>query len=120
MPNDPETGTHYPAHLIDDLCDGFEVGWLTGSPLLLEGVVASAPEPLRPELFRELLAVEGEYRAKALRPITPDEARHRFAGLGPWAETVIREIFAGTGSWAAPVPQLEGAVAPSTRACVGK
>jgi serine/threonine protein kinase len=120
MPTDRETGAVHPGRLIDELCDGFEVGWLTGSPLLLEGVVASAPEPLRPELFRELLAVEGEYRAKALRPITPDEARHRFAGLGPWAETVIREIFAGTGSWAAPVPQLEGAVAPSTRACVGK
>lgn len=120
MPNDPETGTHYPAHLIDDLCDGFEAGWRTGSPLLLEGVVASAPESLRPELFRELLAVEGAYRAKALRPITPSEARDRFAGLGPWAETVIRELFAKTSSWADPTRQVASTADRASRSRVGK
>lgn len=100
-----------PGALIDALCDDFEAGWLSGRPAPLEGVVQAAPEPLRPGLFRELLAIEGEYRARAARPVTLAEARERFAALGTWTEAPIREVFAATGSWAnAPPP---GAAPPA-------
>ena len=64
----------------------------------IEDLVLAHPEPLRRAVFRELLAVELEYRAKDGRPVTPDEARVRFARLGPWAEPVVEELLA-TPSW---------------------
>ena len=118
MPNYSDSGAAHAVELIDDLCDRFEVAWLSGTPTPLEGVVSAAPEPVRPELFRELLAVEGEYRAKAQRPITLAEARERFSVLGSWAEPVIRDVFGETGSWADPAPP-GGGVRPSP-ARVGK
>lgn len=106
-----DTRDDNPGALIDALCDDFEAGWLSGRPAPLEGVVQAAPEPLRPGLFRELLAIEGEYRARARNPVTLAEARERFAGLGTWTEAPIREAFAATGSWAnAPPP---GAAPPA-------
>jgi hypothetical protein len=59
------------AELIDQLCDDFEKGWLAGQPAPLEDIVLTAPDSVRPNLFRELLAVEREYRVGA----APDRGR---------------------------------------------
>jgi serine/threonine protein kinase len=98
MPDVPDPAPA-PGPLIDELCDRFEEGWQAGTPVPLEEVVRSVPEPLRPELFRELLALEREYRAKAQRPLTVAEARERFAEFGPWTEAVIQELLSDTRSW---------------------
>jgi serine/threonine-protein kinase len=79
--------------LIDELCDQFEEGWLAGTPVPLEAVVSTVPEPVRPELFRELISVEIEYRSKVRRPVTLAEARERFADLGAWVEQTIEDVF---------------------------
>lgn len=60
----PDVRGNPPGQLIDQLCDSFEDAWLSGAPVSLESVVQSAPEAVRAQLFRELLAIEGEYRAK--------------------------------------------------------
>src|SRR6516225_3539639 len=93
------TGTIRTAKLIDRLCDEFERGWVGKSPARIEDLVPAQPEPLRPALLRELLAVERECRAKDGRPVTLDEARERFARLGPWAEPVVEELLATPASW---------------------
>lgn len=113
-----------PGALIDELCDGFEAGWLSGTPVPLEGVVRAAPEALRPRLFRELLAIEWEYRARARRPLTVAEARERFADLGTWTGSTIREILNPTASWA-DAPRAGGdtasfAPAPPPRTVIGQ
>src|SRR5262245_39305702 len=88
-----------PGDYIDRVCDRFEDGWLAARPEPLEDLVRAAPEPVRPALFRDLLAVEREYRAKAGRPVTAEEGRLRFAGLGPWAEAIVAEPLADTAAW---------------------
>jgi tRNA A-37 threonylcarbamoyl transferase component Bud32 len=88
-----------PGEYIDRVCDHFEGGWLAGRPGPLEDLVRAAPAPVRPALFRDLLAVEREYRAQAGRPVTAAEGRDRFAGLGPWAAAVVAAALADTASW---------------------
>jgi serine/threonine protein kinase len=99
MADAPNTGTICTAKLIDRLCDEFERGWVEKSPARIEDLVPAHPEPLRPVLLRELLAVERECRAKDGRPVTLDEARQRFARLGPWAEPVVEELLATPAGW---------------------
>jgi tRNA A-37 threonylcarbamoyl transferase component Bud32 len=84
MSDSPNRGITSASELIDQLCDEFEKGWLAGQPTPLEDIVLTAPDSVRPNLFRELLAVEREYRARDGRPITPEEAQRRFACLGAW------------------------------------
>ena len=94
MTDSPDTPAVDLARVLDALCDRFEDGWQAGRPPPLEDLVRDAPEPARPRLLRDLLAVEREYRAKAGRAIGEDEARDRFAPLGPWAVEVIADVFA--------------------------
>ena len=91
------TGAIREAKLIDRLCDEFELGWVGKSPAQIEELVAAHPEPLRAALFRELLAVEREYRTKDGRPVTLGESRERFVRLGRWAESVIEELLSPGG-----------------------
>lgn len=84
------------AKLIDQLCDEFEQGWVRRSPARIEDLVPVQPEPLRCVLFRELLAIELEYRAKDGRPVAHGEAHERFNRLGPWVGPVVEELFAPT------------------------
>ncbi len=109
----PDVRGNPPGQLIDQLCDSFEDAWLSGAPVSLESVVQSAPEAVRAQLFRELLAIEGEYRAKAQQPITAAEAEQRFAALGPWTAELIREILAATGSWGGAAPAATAPAAPA-------
>jgi len=77
--------------LIDGLCDRFEMEWQAGSPPILENLLQAAPEEARPELFRQLLRLECDYRQRQGRPLEPEEAWQRFRDLGTWAQTVLAE-----------------------------
>jgi hypothetical protein len=78
------------AKLIDQLCDEFEQGWVRKSPARIEDLVPVHPEPLRCVLFRELLAIELEYRAKDGHPVAHGEAHERFNRHGPWVGPSLR------------------------------
>ncbi|QJW98173.1 serine/threonine-protein kinase [Frigoriglobus tundricola] len=104
MPETSEPTSVAAGELIDRLCDEFEAGWLEHRPVPLEGVVRSAPDAVRVCLFRELLAVEREYRTRDGRPVSETEALARFAALGAWAEGVVRDVFAARESGAAGPP----------------
>src|SRR5262249_57207081 len=53
-----------PARRIDRVCDAFEAAWLAGVRPAIEQFLGDTPEPDRSALFRELLAVEVEYRVR--------------------------------------------------------
>jgi len=91
-PNDPTPAEV--ARRLDAVCDRFEEGWQAGRPAAIEELLRDAPEPVRPRLLADLLALERDYRAKAGRPLAEAEARDRFAPLGPWAEEVVADAFA--------------------------
>jgi len=88
-PNVPATLSRTLLRLIDDLCDRFESSWQLGPAPVLEEVLPLASEEARPQLFRELLRLEREYRSQQGRPLGPEEARRRFAGLGTWAVAAL-------------------------------
>src|SRR5262245_7171563 len=114
MPDTPDPGLAPPGQSVDELCDRYEDAWLAGAPFPLEDLVRSAPENLRPELFRELVRLEQEYRTKASRPLTVPEARERYAELGSWTDRVIQELFGDTAVWCqAPQPPAEAVPPPS-------
>jgi len=50
------------ARRIDAACDGFEIHWRGGRHPAIEDYLAEVPEPERPALLRELLALELELR----------------------------------------------------------
>ena len=104
MPETSEPMNVAAGELIDRLCDSFEAGWLERRPEPLEDVVRAAPDAVRAPLFRELLAVEREYRTRDRRPVSETEALDRFATLGPWAEGVVRDLFGARDNWAAAPP----------------
>lgn len=94
-----EPGTVAAGELVDRLCDEFEQGWLGGNPAPLADALRAAPAVLWPELFRELLAVESEYRGRDGRPVTVREARAVYGPLGPWAEAAIQDVLGPTKHW---------------------
>jgi hypothetical protein len=61
------------------VCDRYEAAWRVGLTPRIEDHLEDVPEPQRPALLRELLALELELRqARGERP-DPEEYRHRFA-----------------------------------------
>jgi hypothetical protein len=117
MSDTPEPGTVAAGELVDRLCDEFEQGWLGGSPVPLADALRAAPAVLWPELFRDLLAVESEYRGRDGRPVTLAEARAVYGPLGPWAEAAIQDVLGPTRHWeygrdAEPAGPLSAALAP--------
>jgi serine/threonine protein kinase len=117
MSDTPEPGTVAAGELVDRLCDEFEQGWLGGGPVPLANTLQAAPAVLWPELFRELLAVETEYRGRDGRPMTVAEARAVYGPLGPWAEAAIQDVLGTTKHWesgpeAMPAGPLSAALDP--------
>src|SRR2546423_14070867 len=84
-----------PARLIDSVCDKYEDGWQAGSPPDLGDLVRTVPESVRPDLFRELLLLECDYRRKAGRPLNPTRAREQYADLGPWVVGTLDDVLQG-------------------------
>jgi tetratricopeptide (TPR) repeat protein len=67
-----------PHRRIDAACDRFEVAWRAGGSPRIEDYLAGWPQPERPVLFWELLAVELELRWELGEEPTPDDYRARF------------------------------------------
>jgi serine/threonine protein kinase len=76
---------------IDRICNDFERSWQAGTPVPLETLLPSVPEPARPELLRELLRLEQESRLRQGKPIDTGEASRRFLPLGAWVTPILAE-----------------------------
>jgi hypothetical protein len=76
---------------IDHVCDDFEKSWQENTPVPLETLLESVPEQARPDLLRELLRLEQEYRLHNGNPLDRMEASRRFAPLGAWVAPVLAE-----------------------------
>ena len=63
---------------LDRICDQFESAWKDGKRPRIEDCLAEMPEPSRPGLLRELLALELEYRDQAGEQPTAEEYPVRF------------------------------------------
>jgi WD40 repeat protein/tRNA A-37 threonylcarbamoyl transferase component Bud32 len=93
-----------PAHLPSDLarrldkaCDAFEAAWRApagGEPPRLEDYLGDPPQPLRAPLFRELLALELNYRTRRGAAPTPDEYAARFPRFAELIPAVFQEAAA--------------------------
>jgi WD40 repeat protein/serine/threonine protein kinase len=77
------------ADRIDQVCDRFEADWKTGQRPLIEDWLDAAADFERSTLFRELLAVELEFRANAGESPEAKEYRRRFPGYRPEIELVF-------------------------------
>jgi tetratricopeptide (TPR) repeat protein len=64
-------------------CDRFEAAWKAGQRPRIEDHLAAVPEPERPELLRELILLEIDYRRSAGDPPQAEELLARFPGLDP-------------------------------------
>jgi WD40 repeat protein len=75
------------AREVDQVCTRFEVAWQGvgqgGLRPRIEDYLAEAPEPARPVLLRELIAVEVAYRRRLGEAIGPEDYADRFPGLNP-------------------------------------
>ena len=70
---DPRSDASYGAtdlKRIDALCEQFERSWQAGSPIALKSLIAGGDAAVSRLLFRELLAVEVEYRALRGEPLS--------------------------------------------------
>src|SRR5262249_10857614 len=63
---------------IDNCCDAFESAWRAGRPVPLEHYLDRVTAPARPELLRELLGLEIDYRSRRGDTPFPEEYRRRF------------------------------------------
>lgn len=73
---------------VNQICDLFEDEWKSATRPLIEGYLVEKTEPLRSALFKELLAVELEYRCRAGdRPSVVDYVR-RF----PEDASIVSEV----------------------------
>src|SRR5262245_7243866 len=87
---------------IDALCDRFEAEWRTQGQPSLESYLATAAEPLRPALLRELLRLELDYRTRCGDRPSAEEYRLRL----PEHATVIDSVFGALAAVTPPVPHL--------------
>src|SRR5438105_15892538 len=90
------------ARRIDRLCDRFEAACQKGRAPRLERYLAQVPATAQPELLRELLVLELEYRAEKGEEPRPEEYQHRF----PEHAELITTIFGERNQPLAPGPYL--------------
>jgi hypothetical protein len=62
-PRDPESLSADLARAVDAVCHRFETAWRDGRGPCIEDHLVEVPEPARPVLLAELIAVERELRA---------------------------------------------------------
>jgi serine/threonine protein kinase len=79
------------AERVDEACDRFEGAWRAGQRPRIEEYLAAAPEPERPELLRQLLALEVELRSEEGENPTPEEYQRRFPGHAELIEAVFAQ-----------------------------
>jgi hypothetical protein len=95
------------ARRVDEACDRFAAAWVAGGRPRLEEVLASMPEPGRPELLRELLKCELTYRRMGGERPAASEYLARFPGHEP----LIGEVF-GEGGPAPPAADRPPGASP--------
>lgn len=64
---------------VDRACDRYEAQWQAGQNPSIEGLLETADPADRPELLRELVALELRLSSDAGRPVDPDSYRDRFS-----------------------------------------
>jgi serine/threonine-protein kinase len=77
---------------VQRLAAHFEAGWQAGSPPPLEDQLDQVAPEGRPELFRQLVRLEADFRQQQGNPLTAAEARQRFSRLGPWVAGLLPEL----------------------------
>lgn len=77
------------ARRIDAVCLRFEAAWREGTRPRIEDHLQDAPERDRPELLRELLGIEVQWRIRRGEIPKPEEYRERFS-------VAVEELFAQT------------------------
>src|SRR5262249_17447545 len=74
----------------DAVCFRFERAWKAGQRPQVEDYLADVPEPARPALLRELIALDADYRRRAGEEPRPEDYQARFPGFDPaW---VVRTV----------------------------
>lgn len=90
---------------IDTICETFERSWRTGAPLDLKSLVLAASPSSSRLLFRELLAIELEYRNQRGQRIASNDLDEQFPDF--------RDLIAIVCAEAAPRPPLDEEVLPA-------
>src|SRR5262249_26219366 len=80
------------ARAIHRICESFEAAWRAGDSPAIADFLESLEPAARPELFRELLALELELRRGEGQQPTPAEYLARFPGWEPAVGAVFDEI----------------------------
>jgi hypothetical protein len=86
------------ARHIDRLCDLFEAGWKRGRRPRLERYLGHVPPSAQPELLRELLVLELEYRPQKGEKPELDEYHRRFPEHAELIGAVFQEVKRATPS----------------------
>jgi serine/threonine protein kinase len=77
---------------VDAVCRRFEAAWRAGRRPRLEDFLADGPEPARPVLFAELLALELAYRGRGGEAPAAREYRARFPGHDVAIDEAFRSL----------------------------
>jgi WD40 repeat protein len=77
---------------MDRICDRFEAAWKAGLRPRIERYLGKMPPSVRPKLFRELLALELEYRQQNGETPAADEYCSRFADYAGLIAAVFNEL----------------------------
>jgi serine/threonine protein kinase/tetratricopeptide (TPR) repeat protein len=77
---------------IDMRCDRFESHWRGGQRPAIEDYLAEAPEPARPALLRELLALDLELRRECGERPSPGDYGDRFPEHGDLIDDVFKAV----------------------------
>src|SRR4051794_24828067 len=83
---------------IDAACDRFEAAWREGRDPRIEQWVGAAPEPDRPALLRELIALELELRRGRGEHPAAGEYRDRFPGRAAAVDAAFAVNAPGPGA----------------------
>jgi hypothetical protein len=74
---------------FDQACNRFEAAWQRGERPRIEDHLAAVPEPERPLLLRELLALELAYCRQCHETVSLDHYRERFPEHAALVEAVV-------------------------------
>ncbi len=89
----PESTAESVATLIDRVCDRFEAAWRKGSQPRIEDYLSAVEEPLRSQLFAELLLSDLEFRSNGETTVDTSWYLPRFPDRGEQIREVIAQFW---------------------------
>ncbi len=101
--------------LIDQICERFETAIRDGESPRIEEYLRTAEPDLRPDLLKDLLEIELEYRHRAGQPIDPVAYRERFPGDVELVDAAIAKITTGEGDGSRTSRSLPTGLTPPSR-----